>query len=70
MALDHSTALFYFASWLSACFVVQVYAVYFKTNRRLIREYANLRNYTAEIYQMPGKPLAGPFMMHSLRETH
>ena len=32
----------------------QVYAVYFKANRQLIREYENLRNYTAEIYQMPG----------------
>lgn len=32
----------------------EVYAVYFKTNRRLIREYPNLKNYTAEIYQMPG----------------
>ena len=35
----------------------QVYAVYFKTNRRLIREYPTLSNYTAEIYQMPGKLL-------------
>ena len=43
----------------TACCVVQVYAVYFKTNRHLIREYPNLRNYTAEIYQMPGKCLAG-----------
>lgn len=33
---------------------LQVYAVYFKANRQLIREYENLRNYTAEIYQMPG----------------
>ncbi|KAL0037851.1 hypothetical protein WJX79_001928 [Trebouxia sp. C0005] len=32
----------------------EVYAVYFKCNKRLIREYPNLRNYTAEIYQMPG----------------
>lgn len=28
--------------------------MYFKTNRQLIREFENLRNYTAEIYQMPG----------------
>ena len=34
--------------------MLQVYAVYFKCNKRLIREYSNLRNYTAEIYQMPG----------------
>ena len=34
--------------------LLQVYAVYFKCNKRLIREYPNLRNYTAEIYQMPG----------------
>ena len=33
---------------------MQVYAVYFKCNKRLIREYPNLRNYTSEIYQMPG----------------
>lgn len=45
--------------------VVQVYAVYFKTNRRLIREYPNLRNYTAEIYQMSGKWLA-VMMVNSL----
>ena len=35
---------------------LQVYAVYFKANRQLIREFENLKNYTAEIYQMPGKP--------------
>lgn len=37
---------------------MQVYAVYFKCNKRLIREYPNLRNYTAEIYQMPGNEIA------------
>ena len=37
---------------------MQVYAVYFKCNKRLIREYPNLRNYTAEIYQMPGNGIA------------
>ena len=35
--------------------VLQVYAVYFKCNKHLIREYPNLKNYTAEIYQMPGE---------------
>ena len=35
--------------------MLQVYAVYFKCNKHLIREYPNLKNYTAEIYQMPGE---------------
>ena len=41
-----------------AAVCMQVYAVYFKCNKRLIREYPNLRNYTAEIYQMPGNEIA------------
>lgn len=32
----------------------EVYVVYFKTNRRCIREYPNLHNFVKEIYQMPG----------------
>jgi putative glutathione S-transferase len=32
----------------------EVYAVYFKCNKKLIREYPNLKNYVREIYQMPG----------------
>lgn len=31
-----------------------VYVVYFKTNKALIREYPNLREYTKELYQIPG----------------
>ena len=31
-----------------------VYAVYFKANKRLIREYPNLYNYTKDVYQRPG----------------
>lgn len=30
----------------------EVYAVYFKTNRKLIREYPNLLDYTREVFQM------------------
>ena len=36
--------------------VSQVYAVYFKTNRNLIREMPNVKDYVREIYQLPGKP--------------
>eukprot|EP00534_Pseudo-nitzschia_fraudulenta_P005008 CAMPEP_0201125510 /NCGR_PEP_ID=MMETSP0850-20130426/21699_1 /ASSEMBLY_ACC=CAM_ASM_000622 /TAXON_ID=183588 /ORGANISM="Pseudo-nitzschia fraudulenta, Strain WWA7" /LENGTH=341 /DNA_ID=CAMNT_0047393559 /DNA_START=386 /DNA_END=1411 /DNA_ORIENTATION=- len=32
----------------------EVYAVHFKTNKKMIREYPNLFNFTKEIYQMPG----------------
>lgn len=31
-----------------------VYVVYFKTNKRFIREYPNLCNYTRDMYQTPG----------------
>eukprot|EP00270_Netrium_digitus_P002974 TRINITY_DN13373_c0_g1_i1.p1 TRINITY_DN13373_c0_g1~~TRINITY_DN13373_c0_g1_i1.p1 ORF type:complete len:324 (+),score=74.52 TRINITY_DN13373_c0_g1_i1:182-1153(+) len=32
----------------------EVYTVHFKCNKKLIREYPNLFNYTKEIYQVPG----------------
>ncbi|KAJ4982252.1 hypothetical protein NE237_033089 [Protea cynaroides] len=32
----------------------EVYAVHFKCNKKLIREYPNLLNYTKEIFQIPG----------------
>ncbi|EOY27559.1 Glutathione S-transferase family protein isoform 2 [Theobroma cacao] len=32
----------------------EVYAVHFKCNKKLLREYPNLFNYTKEIYQIPG----------------
>eukprot|EP00252_Welwitschia_mirabilis_P000336 TRINITY_DN1036_c0_g1_i2.p1 TRINITY_DN1036_c0_g1~~TRINITY_DN1036_c0_g1_i2.p1 ORF type:complete len:322 (+),score=49.85 TRINITY_DN1036_c0_g1_i2:441-1406(+) len=32
----------------------EVYSVHFKCNKRLIREYPNLFNYTKDIYQIPG----------------
>ena len=32
----------------------EVYAVHFKTNRRLIREYPHLRNYVADVTQAHG----------------
>ena len=34
---------------------LQVYAVYFKCNRNLIREMPNVKDYVREIYQLPGK---------------
>lgn len=34
--------------------VCQVYVVYFKTNKKLIREYPNIREYVKDIYQTPG----------------
>lgn len=33
---------------------MQVYVVYFKCNKKCIREYPNLREYTKELYAMPG----------------
>lgn len=32
----------------------EVYSVYFKCNKKLLREYPNLFNYTKDIYQVPG----------------
>lgn len=32
----------------------EVYVVYFKTNRRFIHEYPNLKGYVQEVYQTPG----------------
>ncbi|CAN1810230.1 Glutathionyl-hydroquinone reductase YqjG [Linum perenne] len=32
----------------------EVYAVYFKCNKKLLREYPNLFNYTKDVYQVPG----------------
>ncbi|KAJ1279055.1 hypothetical protein BS78_04G125700 [Paspalum vaginatum] len=32
----------------------EVYAVHFKCNKKLLREYPNLLNYTKDIYQIPG----------------
>lgn len=32
----------------------EVYAVHFKCNKKLLREYTNLFNYTKDIYQIPG----------------
>jgi putative glutathione S-transferase len=32
----------------------EVYAVHFKCNKKLLREYPNLFNYTKDIYQIPG----------------
>ncbi|KAJ0098240.1 hypothetical protein Patl1_27191 [Pistacia atlantica] len=32
----------------------EVYVVHFKCNKKLLREYPNLFNYTKDIYQIPG----------------
>jgi len=32
---------------------VQVYVVYFKTNKKFLNQYDNIREYVKEIYQMP-----------------
>lgn len=34
--------------------MVQVYVVYFKTNKKFIHEYPNLREYVRDMYQTPG----------------
>lgn len=34
--------------------VSQVYVVHFKTNKKFIREYPNLFNYTKDLFQTPG----------------
>lgn len=31
-----------------------MYVVYFKTNRKCLREFPNLFNYTKDVYQFPG----------------
>lgn len=33
---------------------VQVYVVYFKTNKKFINQYPNLRGYTADLFHTPG----------------
>ena len=45
--------------------MLQVYVVYFKCNRNLIREMPNVKNYVREIYQLPGtlQPFAFPEIM-------
>ena len=37
-----------------SAWLLQVYVVYFKTNKKMIREYPNLLNYTKDMYQQPG----------------
>ena len=32
----------------------EVYVVYFKTNRKCVREYRNLSNYVRDLFQTPG----------------
>merc|ERR1712070_260202 len=34
--------------------LTEVYVVYFKTNKKVIREYANLSAYVRDVYQTPG----------------
>lgn len=50
------------AIWIDIEYVVngiyllslQVYTVHFKCNKKLLREYPNLFNYTKDIFQIPG----------------
>lgn len=41
----------------------EVYVVYFKTNKKFIHEYPNLREYVRDVYQLPG-------MARSINMTH
>lgn len=34
--------------------IVQVYVVYFKTNKKFIHQYPNMKNYVQELYNMEG----------------
>lgn len=45
----------------------EVYVVYFKTNKKLIREYPNLFNYTKDVYQIAG---VGSAISMSQIKTH
>ncbi|KAJ0629393.1 putative glutathione S-transferase Omega/GSH, glutathione S-transferase domain superfamily [Helianthus annuus] len=40
--------------WLFTSIYMQVYAVHFKCNKKLLREYPNLFNYTKDLFQIPG----------------
>jgi putative glutathione S-transferase len=47
---------------------LQVYSVYFKCNKKLIREYPNLFNYTKDIYQIPG--ISSTVNMEYIRKSY
>ncbi|KAG2616345.1 glutathionyl-hydroquinone reductase YqjG-like [Panicum virgatum] len=46
----------------------EVYSVYFKCNKKLIREYPNLFNYTKDIYQIPG--ISSTVNMEHIRKSY
>ncbi|KAI0496610.1 hypothetical protein KFK09_022930 [Dendrobium nobile] len=46
----------------------EVYAVHFKCNKKLIREYPNLFNYTKDIYQIPG--ISSTVNMEHIRKSY
>ncbi|CAN6326658.1 unnamed protein product [Urochloa humidicola] len=46
----------------------EVYSVYFKCNKKLIREYPNLFNYTTDIYQIPG--ISSTVHMEFIRKSY
>ncbi|CAL4910380.1 unnamed protein product [Urochloa decumbens] len=46
----------------------EVYSVYFKCNKKLIREYPNLFNYTKDIYQIPG--ISSTVHMEFIRKSY
>jgi len=49
-------------------FSLQVYSVYFKCNKKLIREYPNLFNYTKDIYQISG--ISSTVNMEHIRKSY
>eukprot|EP00243_Klebsormidium_subtile_P012034 TRINITY_DN712_c0_g1_i1.p2 TRINITY_DN712_c0_g1~~TRINITY_DN712_c0_g1_i1.p2 ORF type:complete len:415 (+),score=113.35 TRINITY_DN712_c0_g1_i1:125-1369(+) len=46
----------------------EVYVVHFKCNKKLIREYPNIFNYTKELFQM--KPIGDTVNMHHIKEHY
>lgn len=46
----------------------EVYSVHFKANKKLIREYWNLLNYTKELFQVPG--IGGTVNMYHIKEHY
>jgi putative glutathione S-transferase len=45
-----------------------VYVVHFKCNKKLIREYPNLFNYTKDLFQVPG--IGGTVNMRYIKESY
>ena len=60
--------LFLFSLQVLINFSLQVYSVYFKCNKKLIREYPNLFNYTKDIYQISG--ISSTVNMEHIRKSY